>query len=321
VPKLVRASLILIALNAVCAAEAGKPILFNTPEADAILAKMKIFPPSNAWNEDISKLPVRANSAAIIANIGPDKKLAYNLDMAFVIVSGRQAKVPVKLLQYADDSDPGPYPVPDNAPIENWPLSGESLEHIQRTGEGDRHLIVVDPQNNKLYEFYAARRTDAGWEASNEATFDLASNTLRPRGWTSSDAAGLPIFPAIVRYDECERGMVQHAMRFTVKKTRKEFIYPATHQAGSSTDPNIPAMGERLRLKADVDIATFPKHAKAIALGLKKYGMIVADNGGDWRISIAPDSRIHGLESLRSFQGSDFEVVQTTGEREGPRSR
>ena len=180
-------------------------------------------------------------------------------------------------------------------------------------------MLVVDPFASMLYEFYTGRKTDSGWTCACEATFNLRSNVTRPKDWTSSDAAGLPIFPSIIRYDECERGMVEHAMRFTVRHSRKLYLWPATHYAARSADPALPAMGQRLRLKADVDIEKFPKHAKAVALGLKKYGMFVADNGSDWLISSAPDKRIKGLDSLRVLKGSDFEVVQTTGEFEGPR--
>ena len=200
-------------------------------------------------------------------------------------------------------------------------LEGGPLDALQRKGDGDRHVLVVDPVNQKLYEFYRGFKTDKGWEASCEATFELSSNALRPKGWTSSDAAGLPVFPAVVRYDEVERGMVEHALRFTVKRTRREFIYPATHQAGKGNDPSLPAMGQRFRLKADADLTGLPKHALAIAKGMQKYGMFVADNGGDWRISVAPDERIKGLDDLRRFKGSDFEVVETTGENEGPRAK
>ena len=300
----------------------AEPVMFNTPEADKILANFQIFPPNNPWNEDISELPVLENSDAIIELIGPEKNIAYNLDMSFILVPGDQPKVPAALLTYPDESDPGPYPIPDNAPIENWPLDGRTLEEAQTGNEdADRHLIVVDPVNRMLYEFYRGKKTPTGWECSNAAIFDLKSNELRPDGWTSSDAAGLPIFPAIIRYDEVERGMVNHAMRFTVRNTRRAYIYPATHYASSKTDPNLPSMGERFRLRADYDISGFSPHMQAIFKGLKKYGMFVADNGGDWRISVAPDSRITGLDELRSLRGSDFEVVKTTGPNEGPRSR
>ena len=297
------------------------PILFNTPEADAVLAAMQIFPKNNPWNEDVSKLPVHPDSDKMIAQIGKDKKLAYNLDMGFILVPPDQPKVDLRATEYPDESDRGPFPLPDGAPIEGWPQEGGKLEDLQRKGDGDRHVLVVDPVNRKLYEFYRGFRTDRGWTASCEATFDLSSNALRPKGWTSSDAAGLPIFPAVVRYDEVQRGMVEHALRFTVNRTRREFIYPATHQAGKGADPSVPAMGQRFRLKADADLSGLPKHALAIAKGLQKYGMFVADNGGDWRISVAPDDRIQGLDALRRFKGSDFEVVQTTGENEGPRAK
>jgi len=232
-----------------------------------------------------------------------------------------QKTLAVKMTNYGDESDPGPFPVPDNAPIEGWPLEGGALDALQRNGDGDRHVIVVDPVNQKIHEFWRGFKKESGWQASNEATFDLSGNKLRPSGWTSSDAAGLPIFPAIVRYDEVERGMVEHAIRFTVRKTRHQFIYPATHQAGKGNDPTVPAMGQRFRLKATADLTGLSKHVLAIAKGLQKYGMFVADNGGDWRISVAPDSRIKDLDALRRFKGSDFEVVQTTGEKEGPRQK
>ena len=299
--------------------EVTQPVLFNTAAADAILAAMQIMPKNSAWNEDISARPVHPDSAKMIARIGGAKGLRYNLDMCFVIVPPKQPRVDVKLKLYPDESDKGPYPLPENAPIEGWPLENKNLDDIQRVGKGDRHVILVDPTASRLYEFWEGRKTAAGWEASNEATFELDTNKLRTKGWTSSDAAGLPLFPAVVRYDECERGMVEHALRFTVQKSRHEFIYPATHQAGKGNDPAVPAMGQRFRLKADVDISSYPKHAKAIALALKKYGMIVADNGGDWRISIAPDARLQGLDELRKLKGSDFEVIVTTGENEGPR--
>jgi len=299
-----------------------KPVMFNTPEADRILAALQVFPPDNPWNEDVSKLPVHPVSEKMIAGIGGDKKLAYNLDMGFIVVPPDQKKVPVKLVSYANESDPGPYPIPDEAPIEDWPLNKRKLEDHQQANErGDRHVLVVDPINRMLYEFYQGRKTDAGWQAACEATFDLKSNKLRPAGWTSSDAAGLPIFPAVIRFDECERGMVEHAMRFTVRRSRRAYVHPATHFASRLTDETLPRMGERFRLRQDFDISGFSPHVQAILKGLKKYGMFMADNGGDWRISVAPDSRIKGLNELGRVKGSDFEVVQTTGPDEGPRKK
>jgi hypothetical protein len=306
-----------------------RAILFDTPEADDVLRTLQVFPADNPWNEDISKRPVHPDSAAIIGSIGVDTPLGYNLDMNFVLVPPDQPRVPVRVRMYPAESDPGPFPIPANAPIENWPLSrnedtgalptpGITLEQFQREGTGDRHLIVVDPTNHRLHEFWQARRTDTGWEASQSSTFDLASNALRPERWTSSDAAGLPVFPAIVRYDEVARGAVNHALRVTVRRTRREYVYPARHFASTSSDPNLPRMGERLRLRQDFDTSQFPPHAKAILDALKRYGMFVADNGGDWLMSIAPDRRLRGLETLARVKGADFEVIVPTGADERP---
>jgi hypothetical protein len=301
------------------------PVMFDTPEADAILAALQVFPPDNWWNRDVSGLPLHADSAKMIASIGPDKPLEYNLDMGFVIVPPDQKNVEVGPIEYANESDPGPFPLPDNAPIENWPLArnensralpkpGQTLEQFQRAAEGDRHVLVVDPAHGKLHEFYGAKRTDAGWQAMQVSTWDLRTGALRPDRWTSADAAGLPIFPAVARYDECARGMVEHAMRFTVRRTRRAFVIPATHWASQSRDPAHPRMGERFRLKKDFDVTGFPPHVQAILKGLKRHGMLVADNGSDWWMSIAPDRRLEGLEALHRVKGSDFEVVDT-GER------
>ncbi|HSD26603.1 MAG TPA: hypothetical protein VLL75_04820 [Vicinamibacteria bacterium] len=301
------------------------PVMFDTPEADAILAALQVFPPDNWWNRDVSGLPLHPDSAKMIASIGPEKPLEYNLDMGFVIVPPDQKNVEVGPIEYANESDPGPFPLPDNAPIENWPLArnensralpkpGQTLEQFQRAAEGDRHVLVVDPAHGKLHEFYGAKRTDAGWQAMQVSTWDLRTGALRPDRWTSADAAGLPIFPAVARYDECARGMVEHAMRFTVRRTRRAFVIPATHWASQSRDPAHPRMGERFRLKKDFDVTGFPPHVQAILKGLKRHGMLVADNGSDWWMSIAPDRRLEGLEALHRVKGSDFEVVDT-GER------
>jgi hypothetical protein len=304
------------------------PVLFDTPEADRILSALQILPPDNPWHEDISGRPVHPMSAAIVGSIGADAPLGYNLDMNFVIVPATQPMVAVRVTEYPAESDPGPFPIPANAPIENWPLTrnedagalprpGITLAEFQRNGSGDRHLIVIDPARGRFHEFWQARLTDAGWQASQASTFDLHTNRLRPEGWTSSDAAGLPILPAIVRYDEAARGEVRHALRVTVQRTRREYVYPARHFASRLTDPALPRMGERLRLRRDFDISGFPPHARAVLAALKRYGMFVADNGGNWLLSIAPDRRLSGLESLGRVKGADFEVIVPTGRGEG----
>lgn len=292
-----------------------KPVLFNTPAADAILRDWRAFPADNPWYADISQWPVHSNSTAIINSIGPGKPFRCNRDMGFVIVPPNQGRLPVKIVAYPDESDPGPFPVPDDVPIEGWPLEDKrSLTDSQRDAGnhgGDRHGIVLDPGNGRLFEFYTLKRTVDGWEASQASTFDLTTNKLRPAGWTSADAAGLPIFPAIVRYDDIERGIVNHAMRVTVQRTRRAYVAPATHFASRLTDPSLPRMGERLRLKANFDITGFSPAVQAILKGLKKHGMFVADNGIDWAISVAPDERIPVLhEELRRIKGSAFEVVE-----------
>jgi hypothetical protein len=232
-----------------------------------------------------------------------------------------QKRVAVKITDYAAESDKGPYPVPDQVPIEGWPAwfhsdSGHpnlTLEDVQRDPlnlGGDRHAIVVDPINRVLYEFAGMRRTGNGWQAAQASLFDLKTNKLRHTGWTSADAAGLPIFPAVVRYDELKRGQIDHALRVTVRRTRQDFIAPATHYASRLTDENLPRMGERLRLRQDFNVSGFSPEARTILIALKRYGMFVADNGIEWAISVAPDERIPVLhEELRRVKGSDFEVV------------
>jgi hypothetical protein len=301
--------------------EIKEPILGTSPEADDILRAMQVFPPDNPWNADVSNWPRHPDSDKIIASIGADKPLRYNTDMAFVLVPPAQSKVEVAIVGFPDESDPGPYPVPDNVPIEGWPVAYTrdaagpklSLAEVQRDAAGqggDRHAIVVDPHRGMLYEFFQMKRTDRGWQAACAAVFDLNSNKLRPEGWTSADAAGLPIFPAVIRYDELESGMVNHAMRVTVRSTRRAYINPARHFASRHTDPALPRMGERIRLKADYDISGFSLPVQAILKGLKKHGMFVADNGIDWAISCSPDERIGLLhEELRKVRGSAFEVV------------
>ncbi len=297
-----------------------KPVAF-TPEADKVLAALQVFPPDNAWNQDVSKWPLHPDSKKIVASIGADKPLRYNTDMGFVLVPPDQKRVPVKLVAYPGESDKGPFPVPSILPIEGWPanykrspkLKNVTLDDVQRDRRkegGDRHALVVDPVNRRLYEFYQMKKTGAGWQAAQASVFDLKSNKLRPDGWTSADAAGLPIFPAVVRYDELQRGMVEHALRVTVRRSRRAYVHPATHFASRLNDPDLPRMGERLRLRADFDVSGFSPPVRAILKGLQKYGMFVADNGIEWAISVAPDMRIPVLhDELRRVKGSDFEVV------------
>jgi len=292
-----------------------QPVLFNTPAADAILSQLQVYPPDNPWNADVSHWPLHPKSKAIIATIGPTKPLRYNPDMAFVLVPPNQQRVEVKIVAYPDESDKGPFPVPDTTPIEGWPTGckGQTLDEVQRDARntgGDRHGIVVDPINRMLYEFYTLKKTDKGWEASQSSVFDLKNNKLRPDGWTSADAAGLPIFPALVRHDELQRGVINHALRVTVRRTRRAYVAPATHCASRLTDPDLPRMGERLRLRQNFDVTGFSKPVQVILTALKKHGMFVADNGIEWAISVTPDERIPVLhQELRRVRGADFEVV------------
>lgn len=299
-----------------------RPIRFDTPEADAVLAALAVFPPDNPWNIPVEDWPVAANSKAVVAAVGGNKPLRYNPDMGFVLVPPGQKKVEVKVTDYPDESDKGPFPVPDEAVIEGWPAffkRGDSalrrltLDDVQRgkpDPANDRHGLVVDPHGLKLYEFFQLTRTDRGWTAAQASVFDLASNTLRPDGWTSADAAGLPVFPAVVRYDELKRGKIEHALRVTVRNTRKAYVYPATHYASQKTDQNLPRMGERFRLRKDFDTSKFSAEGRTILDALKRYGMLVADNGIEWAVSVAPDERIPVLhDELRKVKGSDFEVV------------
>jgi hypothetical protein len=310
-------------------------ILFNSSEADAVLSAMQIFPLDNPWNEDISKRPLLSNSSAMISQIMTDlrsdrRTLRAFFEMNFVLVPDGQALVPIDFFNYGDQSDPSPYPIPSNLPVETWPRETGTLtlsdwqQDINGDG-GDRHSILVMAGAGFIWETWLTRLVGNSWQASNGAKFDLKSNALRPAGWTSGDAGGLPMFPALVRYDECERGMVEHAMRLVVKRTRVGPIYPARHQAsvGNLTDPNIPAMGQRVRLMAGFQIpAAWSKHEKAVLHGLKKYGAIVADNGNFFSISVTPDNRYPTDEfsHLSSISITNFEVIQTTGPAEGPRS-
>ncbi|MCB9867175.1 MAG: hypothetical protein H6816_11150 [Phycisphaerales bacterium] len=275
------------------------------------VGSLQVFPADNAWNTDISHYPVHSNSDAYLAAIGLDTGLHPDfgtvwegapIGIPYVVVGADQPKVPVSFY-YADESDPGPYPIPADAPIEGG-----------ADADGDRHILVVDADNRMLYELYDARPDGAGWSAGSGAVFDLASNALRPAGWTSTDAAGLPIFPGLVRYDEVvKQGAINHALRFTVRRTQRAYIPPATHFASSATDSDLPPMGLRVRLRADFDLAGFSPNVQVILRAMQKYGMFVADNGSDWYISGAPDPRWDDdeLRALNQVKGRDFEVVDT----------
>lgn len=285
------------------------------PVANGSLDGYRPFPADNPWNTDVSTLPADPSSAALIASIGlatglhPDFGTTWNgapNGIPYVLVPADQPKVPVSF-DYADESDPGPYPIPSDAPIEGGP-----------SGTGDRHVLVVDLAHQLLYEVFDATTSDGGahWHGGSGAVFDLGSDALRTAGWTSADAAGLPIFPGLVRYDEVvERGAVEHALRFTVPRTRKAYVPPARHWASASTDPSLPPMGMRVRLKASVAIGSYPAHVQVILQALKKYGMFVADNGSSWYVSGAPDPRWvdNELATLSGIKGSDFEVVRMDG--------
>jgi hypothetical protein len=266
-----------------------------------------IFPASNPFNQEIAHAPVDPNSAAYIASIGltghlhPDFGTNPSYGIPYTVVGPNQPKVPIKFTEYGEESNPGPYPVPANAPVEG---AGEA---------GDRHVLVLQESSCKLYELYNAERDANGWEAGSGAVFDLRSNALRPNGWTSADAAGLPIFPLLVRYPEVQAGQIDHALRVTVARTQTGFIHPATHFASSSSDPDLPPMGLRLRLKASYSLASFHGESLIVLRALKRYGLIVADNGTSWYITGAPSPHWNDedLEQIKRVPGAAFEAVRT----------
>ena len=277
-----------------------------------LIGSCGVLPADNIWNTPVDTLPVSANSAAYVNTIGPSSGAhadfgsgTYNggpIGISWIRVPGTQTKYAVTF-QYADESDPGPYAVPLNAPIEGGSAS-----------TGDRHAIAVDTDNCILYELYSAYPQAASWQAGSGAIFDLKSNALRPASWTSADAAGLPILPGLARYDEVAAGEIRHALRFTVPQTQAAYVWPARHQASSRTDPKYPPMGARFRLKASFDITLFPADVQVILRALKKYGMILADNGSAWYISGESDPRWNNdnLSTLRNMHGSDFEAVDVS---------
>jgi hypothetical protein len=294
----------LLPVGAAGAATPGSPTVGGCP----------VFPTSSVWNQRVDHLPVAANSATLIRSIGLDASLhpdfgsglydGQTIGIPYVVVSGSHTPKFHLRFEYGDESDKGPYPIPANVPIEGAP----------HPDDGDRHALIVDRDTCTLYELYALQHSGSGWTAGSGAIWNLRSNALRPAGWTSADAAGLPILPGLARYDEVAAGSIDHALRFTAPDTRRAYIYPARHYASSSTDPSLPPMGLRVRLKASVDISQFPPQARVVLEALKRYGMILADNGSPWYISGAPDPRWSNddLHSLSRLTGADFEVVDTS---------
>jgi len=266
-----------------------------------------IYPASNPLNQDISRAPVDPNSAAYIASIGleahlhPDFGTEPSYGIPYTVVGPQQPKVKIAFTEYGEESNPGPYPIPPDAPVEG---AGEA---------GDRHVLVLQRGSCKLYELYDAQRHGHGWQAGSGAVFNLRSNALRPDGWTSADAAGLPIFPLLVRYPEVRAGEIDHALRVTVPRTQSGYIHPATHFASSSSDPDLPPMGLRLRLKAGYSLAGFHGQSLIVLRALKRYGLIVADNGSPWYITGAPDPHWNDadLEQIKRVPGAAFEAVDT----------
>ncbi|MBA4388369.1 MAG: hypothetical protein C0404_10335 [Verrucomicrobia bacterium] len=308
-------------------------ILFNTAAADAVISTLQIQPADSPWNEDISGRPLLANSAAMMTMIYNDlasnrRTLRVFTEMNYVLVPSNQPLVPIEFVDYPDESDPPPYPIPSNMPIETWPVgtSGETLYEWQvdtNNVGGDRHAIIVQPSSGDVWEMWQTRLVGTNWQSSNGAKFNIYTNGLRPDGWTSGDAAGLSMFPALIRYDECERGVIEHAMRLIVKRSRKAYIYPAQHYASTNTNVDLPAMGQRMRLKAGFSVpGSWTKQEKAVCAAFKKYGAIVADNGGFFSISAVPDDRFPAgcFDNLATISVTNFEVIATTGLTGGPRS-
>ena len=277
--------------------------------AAATLAGCPLFPSSWSTNQRVDTLPVAPDSAAIVRSIGLDGTLKADfgsglweggpIGIPYDVVGRRTARARVRF-EYADESDRVGYPIPRRVHIEGGPGA-----------DGDRHALLVDRSRCRLYELFALRREGGRWAAGSGATWSLRNPRLRPAGWTSADAAGLPILPLLARFPEVRRGRITHALRMTVSESRRAFAFPARHFASSDSDPALPRMGERLRLKASTDIAGLPPQARVVARAMKEYGLIVADNGSDWYVSGAPHPGWDNdqLQQLRRLRGSDFEVV------------
>jgi hypothetical protein len=293
-------------------AEPRPPVLttgHQTPAraSGASVGRCSIFPPDNPWNRDISNDPVDPNSERYLRSMrAADKRLHPDFGsnpkygIPWIAVPRHTRRYEMEF-SYADESDPGPYPFPEDVPIEGG-----------ADAEGDRHVIVIDRDACKLYEGFNCWFQDTRWKCDSGAVFDLQSNRLRPRGWTSADAAGLPVFAGLVRHDEVQAGQIRHALRFTARKTQRAYVHPATHFASPHRDPNLPPLGLRVRLKASYDISKFRGAPRVILTALKKYGMFLADNGADWFISGESNARWDDdeLHPLKSVPASAFEVVK-----------
>ncbi len=294
---------VLIAATVAAISSAGASPLPSAPACP-------IFPATNVWNKRVDTLPVASNSQAMIAAIGagvgvhPDFGSYAGYGIPYNVVSGSQKKVAVKVTPYGSESFKGPWPIPASPRIE---------------AGSDRHMLIVDKTACRLYELWEAKHTAAGWTAGSGATWDLRSNNLRRDGWTSADAAGLPILPGLVRYQEDANGVINHALRFTVSATCDGHIYPARHSAGSGSCDDLPPMGLRVRLKASFDVSQLAPQARPIAIAMQRYGMIVADNGSPWYVSGVSNASFNddALRTLGLIHGSDFEVVATSTFRNG----
>ncbi|MGD1092117.1 MAG: hypothetical protein ABSB35_09005 [Bryobacteraceae bacterium] len=286
-----------------------------------MIAGCPVFPPDNIWNTPVDKLPVDPHSSAYIQSIGEDKPVhpdfgsgTYQgapMGIPFTVVPGNQKHVRI-IFDYRNESDLSNYPIPPDAPIEGGARS-----------KGDRHILIVDRDNCVLWEIYNARpQPDGTWKAGSGAIFDLTCNCMRPDGWTSADAAGLPILPGLVRYDEVAAGEIRHALRFTAPRTRNQAVWPARHAASKLTDPQLPPLGQRFRLKSSFSVSGFSPQVKVILIALQKYGMMVADNGSSWFISGTQDEHWNNttLKELRKVTGSDFEAVDASGLSLSPNS-
>lgn len=280
----------------------------------ASLAGFRPFPDDNPWNRDVSQDPVDPRSEVLLRSIGWEAGLhpcfgrgepgGERNGIPYVVVSSAQPRAPIEFVAYPEESDPGPYPIPSGAPVEGEPGY-----------DGDRHVLVIDRDEWKLYELFRAFEVGGRWRADSGAVWDLSTNHSRPLGYTSADAAGLPVFPGLVRYDEVAAGEIRHALRFTAARTRRAFVPPASHWASSDRSPLLPPMGMRVRLKADYDLSGFPEDVRVILQCLKTYGMILADNGSDWFITGAPDERWNddALRALKRVRGKDLEVLRMDG--------